>query len=403
MKKVLCLALSFIVLSCALCSCGRNDADESGQSVPVSISESSDITSEITEGSAESTESKASPEISFNATVSDLGVPLGDKYSYADISIVPWDIALFGGKLFVGSGDLSMNSGPVQMWCYDTSADEWQLSATLPEEEISRFYIYDGALYCPGADSQESWDYASFYKYDGEWEKYRSIPNASHCFDLAFADGMIFAAMENEADTVYWYVAVSSNGGKSFSIVPLTRDGEKVKRTVFLQDVFAIGGDVYALASESNAFNLYKYDGEKFEYSCSWKGRITLHGIRKYILQSKAEHNGALYFTTGSLYKCESNMEPELISMPQSGIVQDIYLNDGELNIMCVSYNGNAYVMTVYRFDDEEKATFEKICEFEYETTALCFAAKGNSFYFGIGTNRADKNNGRIIHVETGN
>ncbi len=395
MKKPCVMLSAVLLIACLICGCAAPAKDESKQETVSDTPASAEQPAESSEETVNSTEGPS------DIVVRDLGVPLGGKYHYNDISIVPWDMAFCNGKLFVGSGDLSVNSGPVQMWYYDTYSGKWELGATLPEEEISRFYIHEGALYCPGADSQESWDWASFYKYEDEWIKYRSIPNASHCFDLAFAEGRIFAAIENEADTVYCYVAVSSNGGKSFSVVPLMREGEKVKRTVFLQDVFAFGGDVYALASEDGKLNLYKYDGEVFEYALSWHGKISQQGMRKYVIQSKAEYNGKFYFTTGRLYECGTDAEPRLIKMPQTGVVQDIYLNDGVLNIMCVSYNGNAYVMTVYRFADEGNKTLEKIFEFEYETTAVSFAADGENYYFGIASqDRNDKNNGRIIHVK---
>ena len=126
-----------------------------------------------------------------------------------------------------------------------------------------------------------------------------------------------------------------------------------------------------------------------------------LHGYRRYALQSKVEYNGCLYFTTGTLYRCTSAEEPQKIEMPNNELVQDIYINGSELNILCLSYNGSAYVMTVYKYAIDEDSTVEKILAFEYETTAVSFAAEGKTFFFGIASqNRNDKNNGRIIKVE---
>lgn len=405
MKRI--IAAAVFLLIALLCACNSQEiTDEQSEccsasvSDPISDHESNAPAEKSSEPAEESSETlEESKETKPPYSAQDLGVPLGKRYTYNNSSIIPWDIALYESKLYVGSGDLSANSGPVEMWCYDDVSGEWQMSGRLPEEEISRFYFYNGALYCPGADSQESWDFASFYYNDGDsWTKMRSIPNASHCFDLAFADGKIFAAIENEAETQYLYIAVSDNGGVSFSIVPLMRGGARVKRTAFIQNVFSIESSVYALDSQNN---VYKYDGSKFEFLCSWQSKVVLHGYRRYALQSRAEYNGYLYFTTGSLYRCATAEEPQKIEMPNNELVQDIYMNEDELNILCLSYNGSAYVMTVYRFSDEETGTFEKILDFEYETTAVSFAADGNTFFFGIASqNRNDKNNGRIMRVE---
>ncbi|MBQ6042644.1 MAG: hypothetical protein IJL41_00715 [Clostridia bacterium] len=401
MKRIISSVAFLLIMMLYACN-SQNSTSEPSEyySASESSAESSAPAEEYSSRSEESAETPdKSDEERIPYTAHDLGVPLGARYSNNDSSIIPWDIALYKNKLYVGSGDLSANSGPVEMWCYDDVYGEWQMGGRLPEEEISRFYFYNGALYCPGADSQESWDFASFYYNDGDsWTKMRSIPNASHCFDLAFADGKIFAAIENEAETQYLYIAVSDNGGVSFSIVPLMRGGARVKRTAFIQNVFSIENSVYALDSQNN---VYKYDGSKFEYVCSWQGKVVLHGYRRYALQSKVEYNGCLYFTTGTLYRCTSAEEPQKIEMPNNELVQDIYINGSELNILCLSYNGSAYVMTVYKYAIDEDSTVEKILAFEYETTAVSFAAEGKTFFFGIASqNRNDKNNGRIIKVE---
>lgn len=401
------IATAVFVLIALLCACNsqentveQSELYSSFVSAPDSRAEDLSAAEESSEPTEESSETSfESQDILISYSSQDLGVPLGKRYTYNNSSIVPWDMAFYENKLYVGSGDLSANSGSVEMWCYDNAYGEWQMSAKLPEEEISRFYFHDGILYCPGADSQESWDFASYYYCkDDKWTKVRSIPNSSHCFDLAFAEGKIFAAIENEAETQHLYIAVSDNDGASFRIVPLMRDGAKVKRNAFIQNVFTIGNESFALDSQNN---VYKYDGSKFEFLCSWQSKVVLHGYRRYALQSRAEYNGYLYFTTGSLYRCATAEEPQKIEMPNNELVQDIYMNGDELNILCLSYNGSAYVMTVYRFADEETGTLEKILDFEYETTAISFAAEGNTFFFGIASqNRNDKNNGRIIRVE---
>ena len=55
----------------------------------------------------------------------ELGVPTQSRYSEGVSARSPWDMAIFGDKLYIGSGDYDKNSGPVDMWCYDIKNGTW--------------------------------------------------------------------------------------------------------------------------------------------------------------------------------------------------------------------------------------------------------------------------------------
>ena len=82
MKRILALWLIFSVLALLLTSCSSTDTIDS-------------------------------------ITYIELGIPSCERYPEGIRARNPWDMAIFGDKLYIGSGDYDKNSGPVDMWCYD--------------------------------------------------------------------------------------------------------------------------------------------------------------------------------------------------------------------------------------------------------------------------------------------
>lgn len=381
MKKT--ILILFCAVSLVLSACGT-ETDNSSTDSPVP------------EYSSSSSENAESPDVSRtnNVRINDLGVPLINRYEQTDTAIIPWDIIVYGNSLFVGSGDLTTNSGPADIWRYDIGTGQWVNSYVAPEEEISRFCIIDGVLTAPGIDAREGWEFANFYRFNGtDWIKKRTVPNSSHCFDLVSHGGKLFAAIEYEADTSSHYVAVSGDNGDTFEIVPLLKNDAKVNKDIWLNDVFVIDGKVCALCNRE----LYVYDGKNFVYQTSWSDSLQSRGYRKTLIQSEAEYKGAFYYTTGNLYKCTDLFEPEKIVAPNDAVVQDIYVNDGSMYVMCITRNETEYVMTVYIYD----SGFLEVLVFTDDAMAVSFAVTDGKYYFGMASkNRNNKDNGRILEIE---
>lgn len=392
-KTVLAAFLAITVLS--LCACGSSedppdDLHGSGQS-------SAQISEEVSDQSSEYQEP-----LYRNYRINDLGIPLAQRYSQDDRAITPWDMIVYKNGLYVGSGDFSANSGPINMQCYDIENKIWVNGGDLPDEEISRFYIIEDTLFAPGIDARESWNFANIYFSNGSgWQKLRTIPNSSHCFDLAVCGDKLFAAIEYEKDQSSLYAAVSENGGREFKIVPLLKDGNPVPRNSFLTNIFTLKNKTFVTVSdiETGYPEVYVYDGESFKYHCTWDERIRSKALQNFFYQ-KAVFNNDLYFATGYLYKCESVDGVIKLNMPNNEIVQDLYIYEDDLYVLGVWKKGGDYVMTVYKITAPDDR-FEKILEFGYETQAVSFAMSGNSFYFGLSaSNNKNTNNGRILEIE---
>lgn len=384
MKKKIPLLLCILLFVLCACKVAVNEASINEQ-------QSSDFSATV--DYSEVSNSPSTSEV-YNIRINDIGIPLINRYAQTENTVIPWDIIVYQGNLFVGSRDLSFNSGPIDLWCYNVETNEWNTSYTLPEEEASRFYVIDGFLTVPGLDAQEDWEFANFYRYNGtNWAKKRTITNASHCFDLVSQGGKQFAAIEYEGEPSSHYIAVSGDNGDTFDIIPLLKNGAKVKKENWLQDVFVIEDNVCALCEKE----LYVYDGENFIYETSWNNYLQSRGYRRYLIQSKAYHNGTLYFTTGNLYKCGSSYALEKVVSPDDAVVQDIYVYDDSMYLLCISRNETEYVMTVYLYDGE----FTEVFAFTNDAMAVSFAVYGNKFFFGMGSkNKNNKNNGRILEIE---
>lgn len=395
MRKPL-LVLSVITLA-FLCACGvaddTSDVSDDQSQIPVSSAQASEEASETV---------SEQPPLYQDYRIKDLGIPLDLRYSQNARAITPWDMIVYKNCLYVGSGDYAANSGPIDMWRYDIENKHWGNSGELPDEEISRFYIIDDTLFAPGIDARESWDFANIYYSDGDgWKKIRTIPDSSHCFDLTVCEDKLFAAIEYEKDQSSLYAAVSENGGQEFKIVPLLKDGKHVPRNSFLTSIFTVKNKTFVTVSDVKTGypDVYVYDGESFNYYCTWNVRIRSKALKNFFYQ-KAVFNGDLYLATGYLYKCESVDGIIKINMPNNEIVQDLYIYEDDLYVLGVWKKGSDYMMTVYKLNAPDDG-FEKIFEFGYETPAVSFAMSEDSFYFGLSASNNDyTNNGRVLKIE---
>ncbi len=414
-KTFFAVFLATIILVLCACEASDDPPDNSHESEQFSTEISETVSNHSSSEASEEVSAEVSEEISEEASeylplyqnirVNDLGIPSAKRYSHENSAINPWDIIVYKDDLYIGSGDFSSNAGPIDIWKYDSKDKNWVNSGTVPDEEISRFFVINGMLVAPGIDPQESWDYGNIYYTDGtEWAKKRTIPNASHCFDLTYSCGKLFAAIEYEKNQSILYAAVSEDGGDSFEIIPLLKDGAYVSRqdNGFLRDIFTVKDKTFVLAiNKDSHYDVYQYEGDRFEYVTTWNEKIKSKGYGNALFKGKVQFKDSLYFTTGILYKCDSLETPRKIDLPNNEIVHDIYEYEGELFVLGIALVNNEYAMTVYKINDSDTIEFEKMLEFSYKIPAVSFAVGKNSFYFGMASpNRKDTNNGRILEVE---
>lgn len=112
-----------------------------------------------------------------------------------------WDMQLFEGKIYLGAGNSSnigpaQNAGKVTIISFNPKTEKFEYEYEVAEEQIDIFKVYNNRLYVPGHDATQKWTYGNIYKKEKDkWEKYRTLPNALHVYDLVEKDEQLFTSI----------------------------------------------------------------------------------------------------------------------------------------------------------------------------------------------------------------
>ena len=339
----------------------------------------------------------------LNVLITNLGKPFEQSYR-SNNAKNPWDMIIYDGKLFIGSGDYDKNTGSCQVACYDLQSREFSLD-TLPDEMITKFTILNKNLYAPGIDPTDSWDLGNYYVYsNGGWEVHRYIPNGIHTFSLAEFEGKIFAALGTEEGL--YPVTCAELGQNNFHFVPFYKNGtaspvsNSAKDRVY--DLFVLNDRLFAFKT-SDECQVFLYQKNRFEYYDSWLYKITfpqvdflknLQDLGGFF--SSVTHENIYYFTTGYLFKTTDGKNVEYLSLDGSQYVLDLYQNKKNLYALGVSKTENGdYISTVYSIDGKNVRCLFSIRE---KTFAISLAVSDNDYYFGFGYSAYDSQiSGSII------
>lgn len=211
----------------------------------------------------------------------DLGVPYAELYSDEQAnSRIAEDMVFYEGKLYVGGGDYDANTGPIYVMSYDLKTHTWEASdEPLPDEQIKRFRIIDGALYSPGTDPTGDEDTGNYYVLeDGEWQTECTLPGGVHCFDIAKCNGDLFFALGVNSGN---YPAVRFDGEYYYTI-PFYKDGLPLDTSNFeivrVYNFAELNDKLYSFLTfdekdgDGNVtgylMELYVYENGTFNYVC---------------------------------------------------------------------------------------------------------------------------------------
>ncbi len=342
-----------------------------------------------------------------NIEYTELGIPLLERYPGGGRARCPSDIELYDGKLYVGSGDFDANWGPVDIWCYNTEDESWELSGTVEDEEVSRFRVINGELFAAGIDPKGEWDYGNYYKLvDGGWQTFRSLPNGVHNFDLIAYEDMFFAALGVEAGN--FPIVRSFRGGSKFYPVAMLKDGKLIETdgsdVIRVLDFILFDDTLYAIfyyGEKDITYELYRYDDGVFVYEKSLLGEIYRKKISSHIIDSKIEYDNKLYFSTGYLYVTEDMNNFERLSFPNSEIVYDLYRDGKWLYALCgETLEDGTTKVSVWRRGKKKNSEFKQVFNFIYEVPPLSIAVDGDDFYIGMGSiNTPHAKNGTVLLI----
>lgn len=345
----------------------------------------------------------------------ELGVPTSDRFETGVRARSPWDMMIWDGFLYVGSGDYDVNAGPIDVERMNLRTGEWENSGTLPEEEINRFRVVDGKLAVPGIDPQENWDFGNYYVLsDGEWVQNRVLPDGVHTFDVVSYNGMIFAGLGVEEGE--YPIVMSDDGGATFRHVEMWKDGERLDTTgrvwVRVYNLFTLQGNLYAFfvfrSREATTMDLYRYTNERFEYDTTWLdntlkvAKIKFKSFAYSPIPAITEYKNKLFFTTGNLYVTDDAKTLTEIPFPDSETVYDLVSHNGKLYVLCGAPQEDGCVrVSVWANSKKNDSSFTELFYFDYPIPPLSLAVKNNIFYIGMSDTTAENDlNGTILQVK---
>ena len=349
----------------------------------------------------------------FTRTVDDivyteLGIPASSRYSEGNRARNPWDMVVLDGKLYVGSGDYDSNAGPVDIWAYDIAHDTWDISGTVPDEEVFRFCVINNTLVTPGIDPTEDWSYGNYYAWNnGTWEKHRNIPGGMHNFDMVEYQGMMFCGLGVASGK--YPIACSADGGKTFSAVKMYKDGALLdtsgSQCVRVPDLFVFGDSLYATffyGDNELTYDLYRYENDSFVFDNHWTQKIHQVKYNNCIISSKVEYQSTMFFTTGYLYATNDMANFIRVTFPESPNVFDLTVCNDKLYALCgLQQDNGSYRVSVWEHDGGEATNFKELFNFTYEVQPQSIAADGGSFYIGMGNyNARHEKNGMVLRID---
>ena len=345
-----------------------------------------------------------------DAPLVELGVVSDALYGSGAKANTPWDVKCWNGKVYRASGDYDKNSG-ASILAYDVANRVWDTTYKVKDEAIHGFVEIGGKLVAPGIDATQGWEYGNYYELqaDGKWKQIRNLPNGVHCFDMIECGGKIFAGLGTEK------VGNTEDGGKTFTFVPLYKDGKLCDLSKYdhsrTYEFAQLQDTAYALVafytkSGSATWEIFRYEDGKMHYAA--EGKTLLDGSefsRKYF-GGDFEFNGTCYLTARRLYAIKDFSDPsswQHISMPNSGKVSDAILHDGAIYVLSSRQDikTKIYHVIIYKSTTGEAGSFAEVASYDYSGFPLSFDYDGEHFYVGCSLNSIDQSKmGMLLRIK---
>jgi hypothetical protein len=106
------------------------------------------------------------------------------------------DLTVFDGRLYLGYGDWTKNTGPIDVLFYETLTGGVQTEFTVAEEALDFYRILGNNLVIPGLDSKANQFYGSVYAKasGGTWQTLTHLEGAIHALDAFDFNQQLFVA-----------------------------------------------------------------------------------------------------------------------------------------------------------------------------------------------------------------
>lgn len=333
-------------------------------------------------------------------------VVLGNPFTKATFAKNVWDMQVYNGRIYLGHGDYNSNAGPIPVIYYDPCTNKFTTQYTVNEEQIDKYKVLNGKLYIPGTDARESWDYGNFYVMDNDqWTKFRTIPKATHVFDMVIYNGQLYATIGATTRDACGLL-VSKDMGKTWATVQNTFSALydwMSNLFVFNNKLYATGDLVFPSASATalkKFMNFLIIDGGSSvvqPYDNRFFPGATIYHYYD-MLRATTFKNNLVYLgvmVTGvndlwspeAMYVATSIIQARRVTFPATNCLPtDIVVCPCDNTIYVLTYvknSTNSYTNIVYKSTDLQNWT--ELFRFNADTFARSFEELNGDFYFGLG------------------
>ncbi|KIG14636.1 hypothetical protein DB30_06515 [Enhygromyxa salina] len=105
-------------------------------------------------------------------------------------------LTAFDGRLHLGYGDYSDNTGPIAMHAWDPRIEDFVDLGVAPTEEVQHLFATSDALYCPATDPDGHQESGGVYRLDcgaAAWSVQTPIPGGVHVYDVTAQGDTLYA------------------------------------------------------------------------------------------------------------------------------------------------------------------------------------------------------------------
>ena len=303
----------------------------------------------------------------------------------------------YDGKIFMGLGEWTDNTGPVKIVYYDTADGKIKTSGTINDEAVQLFNIIDDKLYTTGCDPRENWGYGNYYIYNKEsiaWEKHTINSGWIHVFNIVEYNDKLFMCGSTTESMKRSPVQFSDDGGTTFKDVTIIKNNEVLPygSNIRFYNLVVYNNKLYSYCYNNPHSGLYEYNEEKNELvyiSDIPLAKAPSYGLTRstwynYVYFKNAIFNNTFLYVSGNQLYTSTDMRKFNPIVPDSeAVVQDVVIANDALFALCYRYDTTTkkFTVKIYRTKDLEK--FDLVYQFETGNIPFSFEYYDNSFYVG--------------------
>ena len=327
--------------------------------------------------------------------ITNVGNPSDRAYTVKQIiSKVPWDMIIEDNKLYIGGGDYSRNTGPVDVHCMDLSTNEWTVSGTLNDEAIGKFVRIGDCIYAPGFDAKGAKSTGNYYRLEnGQWIENNNIPGAAHNFDIIEYDNKLLFAIGTWTGTNS-PVQASDDGGHSFYGIPFFKDHVNIIEEnnfdyMRVYDFFLTDNGLYCMfmsvtEKKAQLYEYYRYEDNAFYFVSSHSDlNLNIKVLKQEPISSEVTYDGQCYIAAYYLSRTNDFKTAERITLPRNEVAVDLMIQDDQMYVLCAEIKEESCNVRVYAYI--YNSFFYPVLSFESKNLPISFAKKENNFYIGLG------------------